>query len=652
MDIKLIIQTGARMGQQIPIDTHEFLIGRDADCHHQIDHTMVAPRHARIHLFGGRVSITDLKTENGTAVNDKYVGTVELYNGDRIKVGPTNFLIAIDDQPKDLDRRVEFWVANTLEARGKVVIESAALDALEDAKEKPAEAARKILGKLTSREGTVGGRARLRIGESRGITVVKFVDNALVQDTDIHEVEQELIDLVDSGRRRIVMNFGNVENMSSQVASILTHVHQLCLDRGGLLRICRLGPKVASVFGMLGLKDVLEIYHDERPALEADWPRGTGAEPALRDLAIDPLDEVPADFMPSPGSSLLLAAPPAAAPPAPAPAAAARRPAVARVGLVVEGGKADGKLVEIRVGRFFIGSDSICHLRPKSSLVGPMHAVIERREGRVYVRDLGPAVGTIVGDRTLHGQEAEVADGDRLQIGPLAFRFAVAFEPDPAASRAVARPPAAAQFAPPAAAEANTVDDLAASWLMESPFPGADVAAEVQKRLAKFAAVAPPAAPAPAPATFPLADEDEEDEDSEEIPEAPEPPRPPARAAEIKPPALVYIDAEILQDVLVIRLLKDDLNDEGTVAPIRAELQILFDMDFPRRVVLNLEQVRYLSSRAVGMLLAYHQRLERAGGKLRLCHISPRVRGILEQMRLTMLVEVHPTLDEAILQAW
>ena len=63
----------------------------------------------------------------------------------------------------------------------------------------PAEAARKILGKLTSREGTVGGRARLRVGESGGVTVVKFVDNALVQDTDIQEVEQELTDLIDSG---------------------------------------------------------------------------------------------------------------------------------------------------------------------------------------------------------------------------------------------------------------------------------------------------------------------------------------------------------------------------------------------------------------------------------------------------------------------
>ncbi len=88
------------------------------------------------------------------------------------------------------------------------------------------------------------------------------------------------------------------------------------------------------------------------------------------------------------------------------------------------------------------------------------------------------------------------------------------------------------------------------------------------------------------------------------------------------------------------------------MAPIRSELQILFDLGMPRRVVIDLERVSYLSSRAVGVFLAYHQRLDRVGGKLRLCKARPKVLPILEQMRLTMIIDVEATLEDALIRAW
>ena len=72
----------------------------------------------------------------------------------------------------------------------------------------------------------------------------------------------------------------------------------------------------------------------------------------------------------------------------------------------------------------------------------------------------------------------------------------------------------------------------------------------------------------------------------------------------------------------------------------------------PRQVVLNLEFVRHLNAQAIGVVLAHHFRLDRAGGALRLCQTPARVMAVLHQVRLTMLVECHPTLDEAVLAAW
>ena len=52
------------------------------------------------------------------------------------------------------------------------------------------------------------------------------------------------------------------------------------------------------------------------------------------------------------------------------------------------------------------------------------------------------------------------------------------------------------------------------------------------------------------------------------------------------------------------------------------------------------------------MLVAHYLKLDRVGGALRICQAKPRVASLLEQIRLEMLVECHPTVDDAILLTW
>ena len=61
----------------------------------------------------------------------------------------------------------------------------------------------------------------------------------------------------------------------------------------------------------------------------------------------------------------------------------------------------------------------------------------------------------------------------------------------------------------------------------------------------------------------------------------PAPPRVEARRPSSRRPTLVHLRYEVIQDVLVVRVLTPDLNDETTVAPLRAEIQSLFDTPCP-----------------------------------------------------------------------
>ena len=155
-----------------------------------------------------------------------------------------------------------------------------------------------------------------------------------------------------------------------------------------------------------------EAGHEGPPSAEVP-PVNENDEPAtLEDYPISELFREAAEFMmSSPARASQIPPPPAQVP--------------RRVQLRVMVGKAKGRLVEVQGPRFVIGRDPSCQLRPSSQSVSRIQAIIERREGKVFVRDPGSTNGTILNDRQLRGEEAEVTDGDRLEIGPLQFTLVI-----------------------------------------------------------------------------------------------------------------------------------------------------------------------------------------------------------------------------------
>ena len=81
----------------------------------------------------------------------------------------------------------------------------------------------------------------------------------------------------------------------------------------------------------------------------------------------------------------------------------------------------------------------------------------------------------------------------------------------------------------------------------------------------------------------------------------------------------------MVDDVLVVTVLSPDLNEEETVSPVRYELRSILDEEkTPSRMVIDMGNTRYLSSRAVGVILAHYQGLERKGATMRVCGVSRR----------------------------
>ncbi|HEX8200790.1 MAG TPA: FHA domain-containing protein [Isosphaeraceae bacterium] len=279
------------------------------------------------------------------------------------------------------------------------------------------------------------------------------------------------------------------------------------------------------------------------------------------------------------------------------------------VELIAQVGGHSGQAIPVEVPEFVIGRDTHCHLRPHSLLVSRRHAVIQRRGEHVFVRDLETRNGTLHNGHLLRSAEAELGDGDQIQVGPLTFTVRITVGAVDGNGEANGHGPrnGHGQGRP-------KVEEIVAHWLL--------------------ADAGDPRAPTP----FDLGPGHSTEET--------------ALAVATLPVRAEHLKFEAIQDVLVVRILPPDLDDERTVSPVRSELTTLLERLQPRRVVVSLEEVTHLSGRATVMLLAHAQHLGRDGGSMRLGHVRPRVMASLREANAPMLVRIYPTVDEAVLDVW
>lgn len=83
----IIVIYGPELGKRLQLGTAPFTIGRSSKNDLFIDQESVSRNHARISFDGTQYWIADLKSTNGTYVNDEPVREQRLRDGDQVRVG-------------------------------------------------------------------------------------------------------------------------------------------------------------------------------------------------------------------------------------------------------------------------------------------------------------------------------------------------------------------------------------------------------------------------------------------------------------------------------------------------------------------------------------------------------------------------------------
>jgi anti-sigma B factor antagonist len=111
---------------------------------------------------------------------------------------------------------------------------------------------------------------RIKVTDSGKVSVVTFNDSKIIDEAEIQEFGQELYDLVErEGKKKIVLNFGNVEFLSSAALGKLIGFDKRVKQNGAELILSNIRPEIYEVFAITKLTKLFVIKDDEADALAA-----------------------------------------------------------------------------------------------------------------------------------------------------------------------------------------------------------------------------------------------------------------------------------------------------------------------------------------------------------------------------------------------
>lgn len=113
-------------------------------------------------------------------------------------------------------------------------------------------------------------KSALHLDTIDGVTVVSFAQSRIVDEVLIQELGDAFDRLVaEQGLMRLLLNFGNVEYLSSAMLGKLVALRARLIAAKGSLVLCSIKGELMIPFEASGLDKVFKICKDEQSALKA-----------------------------------------------------------------------------------------------------------------------------------------------------------------------------------------------------------------------------------------------------------------------------------------------------------------------------------------------------------------------------------------------
>lgn len=112
------------------------------------------------------------------------------------------------------------------------------------------------------------GTRRLELEEVGDVTVAKFIDKKILDEGNIQIIGNQLFALTEEDhRQKIVLDFSNVEYLSSAALGKLITMDKKVKAAKGKLRLCAIRPDIYEVFAITKLNKLFDMKDTLEAAL-------------------------------------------------------------------------------------------------------------------------------------------------------------------------------------------------------------------------------------------------------------------------------------------------------------------------------------------------------------------------------------------------
>ena len=113
-------------------------------------------------------------------------------------------------------------------------------------------------------------KPRISVKYTENATIVAFTDERILEEQHIQALQESIMSVVEQAERiNLILDFRNVQFLSSAVLGLLIRISKKVYERDGQLRLCNISPKIYEIFKTTRLTKIFHIYQDIESAAES-----------------------------------------------------------------------------------------------------------------------------------------------------------------------------------------------------------------------------------------------------------------------------------------------------------------------------------------------------------------------------------------------
>ncbi len=111
---------------------------------------------------------------------------------------------------------------------------------------------------------------RITVSSEGAVTVVELADRKILDEINIMQIGEQLSQLVSAADvPMLVLDFSNVEHMSSSALGVLITLHKRIREKAGQMALCCIQPTIREIFEITRLNEIFTISGDRGGAVAA-----------------------------------------------------------------------------------------------------------------------------------------------------------------------------------------------------------------------------------------------------------------------------------------------------------------------------------------------------------------------------------------------